>query len=116
MPCVRRLTGDESTLSAFETALRPFLRGFPDAKQSLSAWSWSPFDLKPTAFVIPSQVNYVAKLGYGYPEFQAPGAADVISSFLRMSYLWERVRVQVAAFCGVVTVVGVAWSRIVGFC
>lgn len=39
-------------------------------------------------------MNYVAKAGFAFPG--GPSAtADVITSFIQMSYLWELVRVQV---------------------
>ena len=51
------------------------------------------------AFIAPSQINYVGKaanlydLGYTYH-----GSASVILRFMRMGYLWEKVRVQGGAY------------------
>ena len=51
------------------------------------------------AFIAPSQINYVGKganlydLGYTYK-----GSASVILRYLRMGYLWEKVRVQGGAY------------------
>ncbi|MBC7878555.1 MAG: insulinase family protein [Anaerolineales bacterium] len=62
-----------------------------------------PFDIKPAhtkeGLTIPAQVNYVGKganlydLGYEYD-----GSAEVIGGYLRMAYLWEKIRVQGGAY------------------
>jgi Zn-dependent M16 (insulinase) family peptidase len=54
---------------------------------------------KKEGLTIPAQVNYVGKganlydLGYQYD-----GSADVVMGYLRLAYLWEKVRVQGGAY------------------
>jgi Zn-dependent M16 (insulinase) family peptidase len=61
------------------------------------------FDIKPKVeregLAIPAQVNYVGKganlYDFGY---QKDGSADVIVGYLRMTHLWEKIRVQGGAY------------------
>ncbi len=65
----------------------------------------SSFEVQPTqkkeGLTIPAQVNYVGKganlydLGYEYD-----GSAEVITGYLRLAYLWEKIRVQGGAYGG----------------
>jgi hypothetical protein len=51
--------------------------------------------------MIPSQVNYVGKGADLYREgYQSHGSSNVITGYLRSSWLWERVRVQGGAYGG----------------
>ena len=61
------------------------------------------FDIQPAAkkegLTIPAQVNYVGKgvnlyeLGYPYD-----GSVDVITKYLRLTYLWDKIRIQGGAY------------------
>jgi Zn-dependent M16 (insulinase) family peptidase len=61
------------------------------------------FEIKPKiereGLAIPAQVNYVGKganlYDFGY---QKDGSADVIVGYLRMTHLWEKIRVQGGAY------------------
>jgi presequence protease len=64
--------------------------------------AWSPVSsASPEALTIPANINYVGKgaalfdLGY-----QRHGSTEVISHYLRSTWLWERVRVQGGAYGG----------------
>ncbi len=63
--------------------------------------STSSLTQKKEGLTIPAQVNYVGKganlydLGYEYD-----GSAEVITGYLRLAYLWEKIRVQGGAYGG----------------
>ncbi|MBI3162429.1 MAG: peptidase M16, partial [Chloroflexi bacterium] len=65
----------------------------------------STFDIKPAiqkeGLTIPAQVNYVGKAANLYDlGYEFDGSAEVITGYLRMAYLWEKVRVQGGAYGG----------------
>lgn len=57
------------------------------------------FNRRPRGLILPAQVNYVG-LGANLKEtgYAFHGSAHVITRFLRMGYLWDRVRVQGGAY------------------
>jgi Zn-dependent M16 (insulinase) family peptidase len=62
-----------------------------------------PFDIEAhiekEGLTIPSQVNYVSKAANLYDlSYEFDGSAEVIIGYLRMAYLWEKVRVQGGAY------------------
>jgi presequence protease len=92
------VTVDEAGWAQCEPKVAAFLGGLPSAPAQKHTWSPAyppPFE----GLVIPAQVNYVGKganlyhLGYRFH-----GSAQVISGYLRTSWLWERVRVQGGAY------------------
>ena len=82
-----------------EDRLTSLLQGFPTSPPGASP-AWTP-ELPPRfeGLLIPAQVNYVGKganlydLGYRFH-----GSAQVISGYLRTSWLWESIRVQGGAY------------------
>src|SRR5574339_953673 len=92
------VTVDAASWSTFQPQLESFLAALPSKNVKLA-----PFDLQPVqkkeGLTIPAQVNYVGKganlyeLGYEYD-----GSAEVINGYLRMAYLWEKIRVQGGAY------------------
>lgn len=94
------VTLDAEHWKTFKPRLENFIFAIPEKDLSLR-----PFEIKAKlekeGLTIPSQVNYVGKgsnlydLGY---EFD--GSAEVITGYLRMAYLWEKVRVQGGAYGG----------------
>ncbi len=92
------VTVDEAGWAQSESRVAAFLGGLPSAPVENQTWSpnYSPLF---EGLIIPTQVNYVGKganlynLGYRFH-----GSAQVISSYLRTSWLWERVRVQGGAY------------------
>jgi presequence protease len=92
------VTLDSNNWEAFKPQLESFLSALPAREVKIAS-----FDVQPTqrkeGLTIPAQVNYVGKganlydLGYEYD-----GSADVIVGYLRMAYLWEKVRVQGGAY------------------
>ena len=92
------VTVDEAGWSQSESRVAAFLGGLPSAPVEKQTWSpnYSPLF---EGLIIPTQVNYVGKganlynLGYRHH-----GSAQVISGYLRTSWLWERVRVRGGAY------------------
>jgi Zn-dependent M16 (insulinase) family peptidase len=85
---------------AFSTRLGEFLSRLPQIETEPKIWEQDCPPLN-EGLVIPSQVNYVGKaanlLSVGY---HLDGSADVIVKYLRMSFLWEKIRVQGGAYGG----------------
>jgi presequence protease len=92
------VTLDGKNWETFKPQLEAFLASLPARKVELS-----PFDVHPThrkeGLTIPAQINYVGKganlydLGYEYD-----GSAEVVTGYLRLAYLWEKIRVQGGAY------------------
>ena len=92
------VTLDSENWQTFKPHLEKFILALPAKDAALK-----DFDIQPVVekegLAIPAQVNYVGKganlyeLGY---EFD--GSAEVIIPYLRMSYLWEKIRVQGGAY------------------
>jgi Zn-dependent M16 (insulinase) family peptidase len=88
------VTLDAANWNVFKPQLDSFLSTLPSKDAKLSA-----FDIQPTqrkeGLSIPAQVNYVGKganlydLGHEYD-----GSTEVVMGYLRMAYLWEKIRVQ----------------------
>jgi hypothetical protein len=83
---------------------RPQLEGF---LAQLPAAGFTPVAWQPTlatrfeGLAIPAQVNYVGKGANLYElGYTAHGSVDVITNYLRTTWLWERVRVQGGAYGG----------------
>ncbi|MFP5259332.1 MAG: insulinase family protein [Acidobacteriota bacterium] len=105
------LTVSERDLPGVEKSLAAFLAGLPAVSPAPAAWS--RLDL-PAAegIAIPAQVHYVGlgldltKTGWVFD-----GADLVASRYLRMAYLWDRVRVRggaYGAFCSLDRIAGQA--------
>ncbi len=92
------VTLDQPGFSRFKNGLEAFIDSLPAADAVRAEWLPQP----PPEFeglLIPAQVNYVGKgfdlyrLGYKFN-----GSVQVISGYLRNSWLWDRVRVQGGAY------------------
>lgn len=92
------ITLDAVNWNTFQPQLESFLAALPSRDVKLSTFNIQPAQVK-EGLTIPAQVNYVGKganlydLGYEYH-----GSAEVIIPYLRMAYLWEKVRVQGGAY------------------
>jgi Zn-dependent M16 (insulinase) family peptidase len=94
------VTLDGKNWEIFKPQLEAFLTSLPTKRVRLSS-----FDVQRTpkkeGLTIPAQVNYVGKaanlydLGYEYD-----GSAEVVTGYLRLAYLWEKIRVQGGAYGG----------------
>jgi presequence protease len=94
------VTLDETNWAAVQPQLQAFLASLPDGYRPTSSWP-SALPSGPEALTLPANVNYVGKganlfdLGY-----ERDGSAEVITHYLRSTWLWERVRVQGGAYGG----------------
>jgi hypothetical protein len=92
------VTVDAANWDMFKPQLDVFLSALPSKTAKLSSFDVQPVQMK-EGLTIPAQVNYVGKaanlydLGYKYD-----GSAEVIVGYLRMAYLWEKIRVQGGAY------------------
>jgi Zn-dependent M16 (insulinase) family peptidase len=100
---IANVTLDAANWQRFEPLLDEFVAALPAAPFTSAAWT-PIFDESNEGLTIPAQVNYVAKganlynLGY-----QHHGSINVITNFIRTSWLWEKVRMQGGAYgagCG----------------
>ena len=92
------VTIDAANWDIFKPQLDAFLSTLP-----IKVVNLAPFGVQPTqkkeGLTIPAQVNYVGKganlydLGYEYD-----GSVEVVTGYLRLAYLWEKVRVQGGAY------------------
>ncbi len=96
--CLMDCTGDAKTLKQVEAKAQTFMLTMPQKDFTPAKWT-KPNLPKAEVFTAPAQINYVGKganlydLGYKYH-----GSAQVIFKYLRMGYLWEKVRVQGGAY------------------
>ncbi len=94
------VTLDAANWKTFRPHFENFIFALPEKSAELSAFNAEAVVQK-EGLTIPAQVNYVAKaanlydLGY---EFDA--SAEVITGYLRMTHLWEKIRVQGGAYGG----------------
>jgi presequence protease len=92
------VTLDGKNWETFKPQLDAFLTSLPAQKVKLSSFEVQPAQ-KREGLTIPAQVNYVGKaanlydLGYEYD-----GSAEVITGYLRLAYLWDKIRVQGGAY------------------
>ena len=93
-------TVDGTNWKMIRPQLDSFLGALPARPFKLNNYDFTPAPEK-EGLTIPSQVNYVAKgadlysLGY---EFD--GSANVVTNYLSMTYVWEKLRVQGGAYGG----------------
>ena len=92
------VTVDGGNWETFKPQLESFLSALPANEVTRAPFAVQPMHKK-EGLTIPAQVNYVGKganlydLGYQYD-----GSVEVINGYLRMAYLWEKVRVQGGAY------------------
>jgi len=108
---VAGLTTSPGDMAGFETAVAGFLGRLSDAAPAPAVWE-RPQLPDAEGIAIPAQIHYVglgldlAKTGWTFD-----GADLVASRYLRMAYLWDRVRVRggaYGAFCSLDRVAGQA--------
>jgi presequence protease len=92
------VTIDSPNWNIFKPQLDAFLSALPARDAKVAPFGVQP-EQKKEGLTIPAQVNYVGKganlydLGYEYD-----GSAEVVVGYLRLAYLWEKVRVQGGAY------------------
>lgn len=94
---VLSLTGSASLLEKGDKLVQ-ILENLSDAVQEKAERNFA-FNRQATGLILPAQVNYVG-LGANLKAtgYKFHGSAHVITRFLRMGYLWDRVRVQGGAY------------------
>lgn len=97
---IANVTLDDANWQRVEPQLADFLTSLPHQSTVTSDWKPDPLP-QHEGLTIPTQVNYVGKganlydVGYSYH-----GSINVITNYLRTSWLWEKVRVQGGAYGG----------------
>lgn len=94
------VTLDGTNWTTFKPQLDSFLAALPAKEVKRLAFGVQP-EHRMEGLAIPAQVNYVGKGANLYElGYQFDGSADVINGYLRMAYLWEKIRVQGGAYGG----------------
>jgi hypothetical protein len=96
------VTLDSANWKTFKPHFENFIFALPEKDVTLK-----PFDIEARiekeGLTIPAQVNYVGKAANLYDlGYEFDGSAEVITSYLRVAYLWEKIRVlggAYGAFC-----------------
>lgn len=92
------VTLDAANWKTFQPHLENFIFAMPVKDVELSNFNFEPA-IQREGLAIPAQVNYVAKGANLYDHgYELDGSSEVISGYLRMAYLWEKVRVQGGAY------------------
>jgi Zn-dependent M16 (insulinase) family peptidase len=92
------VTVDAANWDAFRPQLEWFLSALPEKDAQLAPFGVEPLQKK-EGLTIPAQVNYVGKGANLYDlGYEHDGSAEVIIGYLRMAYLWEKIRVQGGAY------------------
>lgn len=94
------VTLDAEHWKSFKPHLENFIFAMPEKEVQLSTFNIQPA-IQKEGLTIPAQVNYVGKAANLYDlGYEFDGSAEVITGYLRMAYLWEKVRVQGGAYGG----------------
>ncbi len=97
---VCNVTLDADNWARFQPQLAGFMASLPTGSGDLAIWQRTAGAAN-EGLTIPAQVNYVAKGANLYDlGYTLHGSALVITSYLGMSYLWEKIRVQGGAYGG----------------
>ncbi|MCC7117336.1 MAG: insulinase family protein [Anaerolineales bacterium] len=92
------VTLDAGHWSAFKPHLENFIFALPVKDVQLSAFEIQP-KIQKEGLAIPAQVNYVGKGANLYDlGYELDGSSEAIIGYLRMTHLWEKIRVQGGAY------------------
>ncbi len=94
------VTLDAEAWTEVKPKLGAFLQALPGGSPEPAIWN-PEYGAVPEALTLPANVNYVGK-GAGLFDlgYQRHGATEVISHYVRSTWLWDRVRVQGGAYGG----------------
>jgi Zn-dependent M16 (insulinase) family peptidase len=92
------VTLDAENWKIFRPQFDGFLSSLPAKEVALHRYDIQPVQKK-EGLTIPAQVNYVGK-GINLYEhgYQYDGSVEVITKYLRITYLWEKIRMQGGAY------------------
>ena len=92
------VTLDAENWKTFQPQFDSFLTALPHKEAQLFDYGIQPTPKK-DGLTIPAQVNYVGKGANLYDlGYQLDGSAQVITGYLRLTHLWEKIRVQGGAY------------------
>ncbi len=92
------VTLDSENWKNFQPQLDAFLAALPAKDAKLNDYDIQP-SAKKEGLTIPAQVNYVGKGANLYElGYELDGSVEVILGFLRMTHLWEKIRVLGGAY------------------
>ena len=95
---VANLTLESDKATALQPALAEFVAGLPAGSSTHQPWDYTA-TTDHEAFTIPAQVNYVGQGGDLYQlGYELHGSIEVITGYLRTTWLWDKVRVQGGAY------------------
>jgi Zn-dependent M16 (insulinase) family peptidase len=95
---IANITLDAANWESFKPQLDSFLSALPAKDIKIAPFGVQP-EQKKEGLTIPAQVNYVGKGANLYDlGYESDGSAEVINGYLRMAYLWEKIRVQGGAY------------------
>jgi Zn-dependent M16 (insulinase) family peptidase len=95
---VCNVTVDDEGWGAFSPGLDNLLEKLPLKDIQMATWGLNPLAPR-EGLAIPSQVNYVGKAANLFSVgYRLSGSAEVIIIYLRMAFLWEKIRVQGGAY------------------
>lgn len=92
------VTLDSENWASFAPQLRQFLQDLPAVPLNSATWQM-PETAVHEGLTLPAQVNYVAKGANLYElGYKLDGSISVIANIMRLTYLWEKLRVQGGAY------------------
>ncbi len=92
------VTVDGESWAAFAPQLWQFLHDLPATPPQFAQWQ-KPETAVAEGLTLPAQVNYVAKGANLYDlGYKLDGSIAVITNIMRLTYLWEKLRVQGGAY------------------
>ncbi len=95
---IANVTLDGENWAAFAPQLWQFLHDLPAAPLDFATWQ-KPGTAVHEGLTLPAQVNYVAKGANLYElGYELDGSISVIANIMRLTYLWEKLRVQGGAY------------------
>ncbi len=94
------VTLDNENWKQVKPQLSSFIGDIPNGDAKLGSWTPS-YTSGPEGLTIPANVNYVGKGANLYElGYKLDGSVSVISKYVGMTYIWERIRAQGGAYGG----------------
>ncbi|MEM7030527.1 MAG: peptidase M16, partial [Chloroflexota bacterium] len=94
------ITVDQDNWTRVQPKVSNFLQSLPASPVEIAKWT-PTYNTSFEGLTIPAQVNYVGKGANLYDlGYESHGSVNVITNFLRTSWLWEKIRVQGGAYGG----------------
>jgi len=91
-------TLDADNWRQLQPQMQAFIGSLPQMERPNAPWH-PLFDMSDEGLIIPAQVNYVGKAADLYAlGYQYHGSINVISNFVRTSWLWDKIRMQGGAY------------------